>query len=211
MNIRKIYIDLDGVSNQLIMHALEVNGCKVSRFHDDQWPTPGSYDIVAAANKLLGPRRGTLTHAQFWGNVTRDVWAGTPASAEFYYILRAAVDAAGRGNVCFLTSPIIESPDCSAGKHEWFRRHLPLNMARQFSICPYKKIHASPDALLVDDSDAEVDSWRARGGQALLVPRPWNSRYAENSEQALFEYFAQFPQSSFPQLRTVGLIPAQPN
>lgn len=203
--IKKIFIDLDGVSNRLIMHALEVNGCNVSRFHDELWPTPGSYDIVAAANKLLG-KRSQVTHESFWGTVTdEEVWQKTPVSAEFHYLLRVAVDAVGRENVAFLTSPI-DDPRCAAGKHEWFRRHLPRNMQKQFAICPYKKVFASPEALLIDDSDDEVDSWRSRGGQALLVPRPWNSRHADDSERVLLGYFDQMPFKSL-WFQSIGLIP----
>lgn len=208
MSIKRIFLDLDGVCNRLIMHALEVNDCNVSRYHDELWPTPGSYDIIAAANKLLG-KRSQATHESFWGTVTdEEVWQKTPVSGEFHYLLRASVDAVGKENVCILTSPV-DLPGCSAGKHEWFRRHMPSNMKRQFAICQYKKIFATPDALLIDDSDAEVDAWRARGGQALLVPRPWNSRHAEDTERVLLDYFGKMPTQSI-WFQSIGLIPKQP-
>ena len=38
---------------------------------------------------------------------------------------------------------------------------------------------ARPNTILIDDSDANVTAYREACCPAILVPRPWNSRYAE--------------------------------
>ena len=45
---------------------------------------------------------------------------------------------------------------------------------RDFLIGPPKWICARPDQLLIDDNDGNVESFRERGGQAILFPQPWN-------------------------------------
>ena len=54
-------------------------------------------------------------------------------------------------------------------------------MQRQFLIGPSKHLCANPETLLIDDSDKNVDSFRKCGGQAVLVPRPWNSLHGLNA------------------------------
>lgn len=181
--INKIMVDIDGVCNCLIMHSLEVNGCNVSRYNDNQWPIKGDYSVTNAVKALRGV---TVTAAEFWGNVTRDVWANTPISAEMNIILAHAASLVGRKNVCFLSSPTID-PDCLAGKLEWIQRVAPEWMHRQFLIGPRKHFCAHPNTLLIDDSEDNVDEFHAHGGQAILVPRPWNRRCWEPSYKAIRE------------------------
>jgi len=49
-----------------------------------------------------------------------------------------------------------------------------------FIFCETLKAHSLPQdtmqaGILIDDCDAEVDAWVAKGGKAILLPRPWNS------------------------------------
>jgi hypothetical protein len=44
-------------------------------------------------------------------------------------------------------------------------------------IGPRKHFACRPTTLLVDDGDHNVREWRAAGGPAILVPRPWNTNH----------------------------------
>ena len=76
-----------------------------------------------------------------------------------------------------MTSPTID-PDCLAGKLEWIHEFTPRWMHRQYLVGPRKQFCAHREALLIDDADKNVNTFREWGGQALLVPRPWNSMHA---------------------------------
>jgi hypothetical protein len=185
MTITKIMLDIDGVLGRLIMHAMAVNDCGVTEFDDAKWPHSGSYDIVRAANELRG-RRGLppITVGAFWDAVTRDVWASSELTAEANELIQWSKETVGAASVCLLSSPTI-APNCLAGKLEWIYRRMPGWLHRQYLIGPRKHFCAQPTTLLIDDSDDNVTEFRRHGGQALLLPRPWNSRHVE-SPRALF-------------------------
>jgi hypothetical protein len=171
--IQRIFLDLDDTLNSFTMFVLGRMGCAVRPYDYHLFPSDCGYDILGAYDKL----RGTLppmTKAQFWNSITREVWAGAPRSPEFDMILAHAEAAVGRENVCILTAPTID-PDCLAGKLEWIHKFLPRWLHRQFLVGPPKHFCARPDTLLIDDSDDKCDKFRESGGQAILVPRPWNS------------------------------------
>ena len=65
------------------------------------------------------------------------------------------------------------------GKKRWIERHLhdisPGQVHRAIITHEPKANYAAPGRLLIDDCDANVDPWRAAGGEAILVPRLCNS------------------------------------
>jgi hypothetical protein len=76
------------------------------------------------------------------------------------------------------------------GKKQWIRRYLPEEMWNNYLIGPPKHLCASPDALLIDDVEENVDKFRAYGGRAVLFPRPWNRlRLKESGEYVLGNLF----------------------
>lgn len=181
--IHRILLDIDDVCNQCTPYALKWLGvpCDYDRFYE-KYPTDFGYDIVAAANMLLGYPRFDVK--SFWSMIPRSFWATCPPSEEMSWLLEQCVALVGEDNVCFLTGPT-KDPDCLAGKLEWIWRFAPKFMHRQYLIGPRKQFCAQHEALLIDDSDANVDTFRAWGGQAILVPRPWNTLHAINTTQHL--------------------------
>lgn len=168
--IENILLDVDGVCNTFQHHVFN---CLGLFYPDDSWyPVDCGWDIVAAANRLAGYERFTAT--SFWNSITREMWAHVPPSSEFCQILTWAADGVGKEHVHFLSSPTLR-PDSLAGKLEWIQRFAPPWMQRQFLIGPSKHLCANSKTLLIDDSDKNVDSFRKYGGEAVLVPRPWNS------------------------------------
>jgi len=180
MLITHIFLDLDDVCNIFTMHALSRVGCKVEPNELEKYDPKWGFDIVKAANSLLTPITGSdlafESAEAFWDKLTGpEVWRDAPESPEFRPLL-AFCRAVARRNICLLTSPV-RDPGCVTGKMEWIHRHMPKWMHRQFLIGPQKHLLASEVALLIDDSDENVNAFRTAGGYASLFPRPWNSRH----------------------------------
>ena len=150
---------MDGVLVDFVSAAL--------RLHDrievlDEWPE-GQWDMPEAMG---------ISSREFWRPIN-EAGAGFWASLEpFPWCdeLLELVEATGRW--CILTSPSGD-PFSAAGKISWLQNRFGRGF-RDFLIGPPKWICARPDQLLIDDNDGNVESFRERGGQAILFPQPWN-------------------------------------
>lgn len=97
---------------------------------------------------------------EFWANLEP-----IPAGVQAFMTLRR------RGVYTrVLTSPP-GNPAGFAGKQMWCEQHL--RDARPLMV-DEKYLLARPGRLLVDDSEYQVDPWRAAGGTAVLFPRVGN-------------------------------------
>jgi hypothetical protein len=187
--IRRILLDLDDTLNSLTLHILgSVFGIGVGHHDYHKFPVECGYDIVGAYHKLKHREKHPGMYPEydipkFWRQVPRLTWAKTPKSPQFDFLLDRSEALVGRENVFILTSPT-KDPECLAGKLEWIHDVLPDWLHRQYLIGPRKYLCARPDTLLIDDSDEQVNSFRAEGGQALLVPRPWNTHFAISDTSA---------------------------
>lgn len=182
--ITRVLLDLDGVLNKFYHHALHYLG--IADYSDETHPVECGYDIIAAANKLAGYER--FTPRAFWNAIPRHVWATAPKSEECDWLLDECVRLVGRDGVCIATSPTLD-PDSLAGKLEWIHANLPPWLHRQYLVGPCKQFLAHPQALLVDDADRNIDSFRLWGGRAVLVPRPWNSEHRLSTRGKLSGFF----------------------
>lgn len=170
--ISRILLDIDDVCNKMTIPMLQFMGCDINGY--SQFPSHVGYDIVGAANHLVGEER--WTPRTFWESIPRHIWSDAPLSDEFPQLIEHCERLVGRENICLLTSPTLD-PECLAGKLEWIHKHMPPWLHRQFLVGPVKHFCARPDALLVDDADKNVRKFKEHGGQAFLVPRPWNSAW----------------------------------
>ena len=183
----KILLDVDDTLNRFSDTALSYFCGREINIED--FPHPGSYDLVSAAATLS--KQPGLTKQEFWDYFPRDFWASLPKSDEFDMILEFA-ESHGRENVCIVTAPTID-PLCLAGKLDWIHSNLPDWLHRQFLMGPRKHFCARPDAVLVDDADKNVTAFRAHGGNAILVPRPWNSNHDFVTSEFLRAVFPVYP------------------
>lgn len=188
--IQRVFLDLDDTLNSLTLHILGmVRGISVGPYDYHKFPVEVGYDILGAYERLK-LREPEFQHFEtfsvqtFWETVPRVAWSRTPKSPQFDYLIREAENLVGRENVCILTTPT-KDPECLAGKLEWIHDYLPSWLHRQFLIGPRKHFCARPDALLIDDSDEQVNKFREHGGQALLVPRPWNTNHVYDTDEYL--------------------------
>ena len=193
----RILLDMDDVLNRFTMQALAHVGCAVDPTSFDDFNPAWGFDIIEAAN-ALHPNKGLpFTLDSFWGWFSRRDWASWPKSDECNWLIDNCERLVGRENICILTSPVL-NPSCAAGKIEWIYEFCPEWLHRQYLIGPMKHMCARPDALLIDDSDANVEAFQKHGGQAVLVPRPWNSGHKFNAMRYLRDAFKMlFEQKQF--------------
>lgn len=180
--IKRILLDIDDVCNRFTMEALWHVGCDVNPMYQSTHPGGGNYDIVGIANQMFGYQR--FTPQKFWDSIPRKFWATVSPSAEFAFLIGWCESLVGQENVCLLTSPTID-PDCLAGKLEWIHTFAPRWLHRSFLVGPRKQFCAHSEALLIDDADKNVNAFREWGGNAILVPRPWNSLWGTDTQQHL--------------------------
>ena len=157
-------LDLDGVLIDFLSAAHQYHGLPYSY---SNYP----YELGSFAN--VPPAQGTLSTREFWDAFDRNFWVNLPWIQEGHEILRTLEYAFGRENICLLTSPTI-NPESIIGKIEWIKRELP-DYKRRYLVGPAKHFCAGPDTVLVDDTDKNINAFKAGGGQTILVPRPWNS------------------------------------
>lgn len=176
MRIEQIHIDLDDVLNRCTMAALSHVGCPVDIYDESTFDPEWGWDIVRAANVLHPSRK--FTKESFWMHMDSRFWTNIPKSSECDELIDKCAKAVGRENVCILTTPISD-PYCLAGKLEWIHKFTPPWMHRQYMMGVKKELCAKPGSLLIDDRDLNVDRFREAGGSAILMPRPWNTKWHE--------------------------------
>lgn len=168
----KIFVDLDGVIVDFVRGALQLHNTFVP-MRDVRWNF---------ADQLGIPQR------DFWAPMGYDFWAGLPWTKEGPRILQRLNVVAG-DNYAFLTSPC-QTAGCTDGKREWIKREFGdfgNAMLGRLIVGSCKHMMAHPGALLIDDYDVNVDTFRKHGGNAVLVPRPWNSRAEECNDDGCFD------------------------
>jgi 5'(3')-deoxyribonucleotidase len=190
--ITKIFLDLDDVLNRFTVPVLAYIGCPI--VDDDEFDPAWGYDIVLAANTLIPER--FFTKSILWDTVDWDIWKTLPESEEMGFLLRTCRDSVGYLNTCIL-SGIIRCPDYLAGKLNWMQKHLPEELQRNFLLGFEKSFCACPESLLIDDNDANVQEFRDEGGQAILMPRPWNSLHNVEPFEHLFHSLSVYGLTSF--------------
>lgn len=155
-----IYVDLDGVLVDTVQEMFR-------RFGRGIMPKDchGSYDTstILGIDDPWSQFGGSFFDDAVWTEDGRDIWN--------VVVKRQSSQV----EVRLCSSPTCE-PDSAAGKLRWIRKNMP-GMSRHYHLTPMKEDLAGPQAVLIDDCDLNVDAFRANGGHAILVPRPWNSKH----------------------------------
>lgn len=181
--ITRVLFDLDDVLNSFTLPTLQWFGCDVGPYDYHIFPDVG-YDIVAAYNKLKPDDRPEYTTEEFWQLVGRGVWANAPKSREFDDLLGLAEAIVGRENIGIVTAPT-DCPESLAGKLVWIQRHMPPWMHKQFMVGHPKEWCANKHTLLIDDREENCRRFQEAGGNAYLLPRPWNSKRGIDTSEEL--------------------------
>lgn len=171
-SIDTIYLDIDGVLNRFQLEALQEVGCQIT--DESEYPVECQWDIVGAAQRL----GVDVTEQEFWDAIPRCLWETSEKTSWAGMLIGRCRRVVGHRNMYLLTSPTLD-PECAAGKLKWIQTFLPNWLHRQFLMGPVKHCCARPGALLIDDSDKNVNAFRSAGGEAFLFPRPWNSAHEQ--------------------------------
>lgn len=183
MKPTKIFLDLDDVLADFTMPALAKVGCPIDPKDLSQYPIECEFDIIKAADILSNSgldfydsrSLDFYDSRSFWNKLPREFWANLPKSKEADWLISVCVCLVGKDNVYILTAPTFPEDEVASAKVEWIHNFLPEWLADQYLIGKRKDSCASEKALLIDDSDRNVQEFRKAGGQAILWPRPWNS------------------------------------
>ena len=136
--------------------------------------TPGQYDcfdeiVKHNPDKLrsVAPIYLTSDKREFWANL------------EWEKFGRKYLEVAQRFKVpiYIFTKPMLR-PEAWAGKVDWLQKHIKNGTHGTIIASGPKHLLAKPGHVLIDDKDENVDEFRANGGQAYLIPQPWNSAHA---------------------------------
>jgi 5'(3')-deoxyribonucleotidase len=161
-----IFLDMDGVLTNFTAGALEAHGA------DDPWADPanlGNFDMAG----MLG-----LSNNRFYAPLeSHRFWAGLKPTRDAKEIVSVVKEFCPVENTYLLTSPT-RSDGCWSGKHAWVVEWMPGYRSRLI-VGKDKHLMAGPGRILIDDKDENCQRWIGAGGSAVLFPRPWNGRHAE--------------------------------
>lgn len=163
--IDTIYLDLDGVLSNFVEAALKKHQM--------------GYNVLLPGQYAMWEGMG-ISQAMFWDKCKGNFfWEELGWMPDGHAILDAVRQT--KRPFWLLSSPSDDPGSCS-GKYAWVAKHLP-ELRRRLILCPDKRAVARPGALLLDDSDSNIEKWcfpnhpqsAEGGGSGLLVPRNWNS------------------------------------
>jgi 5'(3')-deoxyribonucleotidase len=160
---RRGLLDMDGVIVDFIAGVSDLHG------------RPNPYQDPATHGKVTFEFWG-LSREECWGPVDAagaDFWAALPKTPEADRIVNLAIRRFGLENVGILSNPAF-GRGCIQGKMEWLNRYYP-DLVDNAVFTAAKHLMAAPGNILIDDQDGNVDSFIKAGGEAVLVPRPWNT------------------------------------
>ena len=156
MKINKIFLDLDGVIRDWCGGIFKMFDCPPVKI--EHWN-----DMTKYVCTLYG-----ISEEYFWDKQDYNFWYGL----KMYPYAQDILDLLPIEKTCILTSPTLTS---AGGTQRWIESKLPiLFKKKQYLIGPAKHFCASSDALLIDDNDLHVETFRKAGGHAILFSQPWN-------------------------------------
>lgn len=175
MKIKTVLLDMDGVLVDFVKGVHEV--FNVSYKCDDAT----RYDFWEDWN-IIVPRScvDEKCDVSFWENLN---W--TQDGHEILHLIEDNFSS------IYLISQPMHNSGSWTGKRLWIDHNLPNYIDKLIVTEVPKKVFASPDTLLIDDKDENVDEFIHAGGQAILVPRPWNSAWSNLIQHNVIAYLEE--------------------
>lgn len=135
----KIFCDMDGVLVDFIRGYYELTGRDITgQYHTDK----RFWEPIDAEGYKFWVRLN-------WTSDGKVLW-----------------DYIKKYNPELLSSPSIQN-DSRVGKHDWVKRELP-GVHLILRSASKKQEFASPDTILIDDRESNIEQWAAAGGIAIM-------------------------------------------
>lgn len=165
-------LDLHGVLSDIVPAFCKAHG------------RPNPYDDPAHLGNYGIDRIWGMTSKEVFAPMTEEVWADADPLPGAQAVVDLVISHFGYEHVFILSAPPpVRNRGCMPGNEAWIERHFPQFLGR-FHFGMQKHICAHADAVLIDDSDANVKAFHGlRGARAILYPQPWNARHADSSRQ----------------------------
>lgn len=180
--INKIFVDMDGIVADFVQAALNIH--KKKNPWEENHKHKGKYDI----DQIWG-----MTLSEFWGPINAEeyFWHNllkTPEADELMELFEALklTEKYKSLQIYFASAPTPHA-HCYSGKFHWIQTYYP-KFYNHLILTKHKHLYAAKDALLIDDSDRNVNEFRKAGGKAILFPRHWNSSHAISITQDVMKY-----------------------
>ena len=160
-----ILLDMDGVLADFYGHWLKVAG-RESLIKD--WPL-GEPSISKVASISL---------FEFWEiTVLPDFWYDIPKLPWFDDLINL-VRKFGIFTICSDPGPY---PNAASQKIRWLKKYLGMRFD-DYMLGPLKYLMAG-NGILIDDSDENINAFKAHGGQAILFPACTNSNWPMTTDR----------------------------
>jgi hypothetical protein len=186
IKIDRVYVDLDGVLVDFVAGVHEAFGVNYSC---QNYPyKPGMWDMLEdiprpGATPLKNGVSNFFSFAEINDACTKKFWQNLLWTHDGHDIWREIFFKAGNklDKLVFLTTPMPNS-ESYEGKVKWVELNVPLMEKRTVITVTPKSNFASPTSLLIDDKDTNVEEFRAAGGHAILINRPWNKGHEKAND-----------------------------
>lgn len=152
-----ILLDVDGVICNFIDGIIKLHNWPIN--HDDVscWDYHKTFNV--SDRDMWKPTED----GKWWTTLDEYEWAQELVSKLRSY-----------DEVIFCTSPNLDS-SCPSQKVKWLRdKGFMPHYKNEYQIGKRKELNAKSGAILIDDSDKNVERYRGHGGIAILFPQPWN-------------------------------------
>ncbi len=171
-----ILLDMDGVVVHHFINLGRAAGIDVSR---DTWPAgKGGIKDITGLDKATFDAMVMAGGAALWADMAPFSWFQT-----FFAALEEIAP------VYYLSSPEY-GPGCVAGKVQWIEKHHGRAFDR-YILTTHKTLLARPGAVLIDDTQKNVDTFISAGGNAILFKQPWNGHNHPVPDQACLSALQQ--------------------
>ena len=168
-----VMLDMDGVLVDFVGGLHKALGVP---YDYDHYPyEKNKWNMFGDIQRPTG--EGSYSFEEIDACCTAEFWENLKWMPDGHDILRVVYEKVKAERIYLLTTPM-PNVESASGKVAWIRKNLPGYEKRLIITRASKGILATPNRLLIDDRDKNVDEFADGGGSGIIVPRPWNRCYS---------------------------------